>query len=88
MAEDRRKLLSGKVQVAQVKSVDIGGHEIKSAGRTDSSLARVQHFHCTTRNKVYSRVENPSVEDTRQEDVLDSAVFDRDSESLRLFLVR
>ena len=86
VAEDRRKLLSGKIQVTQVKSVDISGHGIKVPDGLIHHWRGSIFIPGTTLDKVYSRVENPSVEDTRQEDVLDSAVFDRDSESLRLFL--
>jgi hypothetical protein len=85
-AQDRRELLKGKIPVAQVKSVDGSGRKI------DVPDGLIHHWRGSvfipgvTLDEVYGRVENPSIEDTRQEDVLDSAVLERDSESLRMFL--
>jgi len=84
--QDRRELLSGEIPITKVTSVDGEGHSIKVPDGLIHHWRGSVFIPGVTLDEVYARVENPSVEDTRQEDVLDSAVLERDSESLRLFL--
>lgn len=83
---DRRELRSGEIPITKVKTVDSRGHKI------DVPDGLIHHWRGSvfipgvTLDQVYARVENPSLEDTRQDDVLDSAVLERDSESLKMFL--
>jgi hypothetical protein len=84
--QNRHKLISGEIPITQVKSVDGKGREIKVPDGLIHHWRGSVFIPGVALDDVYARVENPSVEDTRQEDVLDSAVLERDSESLRLFL--
>jgi hypothetical protein len=86
VAHDRRELLSGEIPVIEVKSVDSNSHGIEVPDGLIHHWRGSIFIAGVTLDDVYSRVENPSIEDTRQEDVLDSAVTDRTSESLKLFL--
>ena len=84
--KDRRELVSGEIPITKVKSVDGRGRSIEVPDGLIHHWRGSVFIPGVTLDEVYARVENPSVEDTRQEDVLDSAVLERDSESLRLYL--
>jgi len=84
--KDRRELISGEIPITRVESVDGKGRSIKVPDGLIHHWRGSVFIPGVTLDEVYARVENPSVEDTRQEDVLDSAVLERDSESLRLYL--
>ncbi len=84
--KDRRELFSGEIPITKLKSVDGRGQSIEVPDGLIHHWRGSVFIPGVTLDEVYARVENPSVEDTRQEDVLDSAVLERDSESLRLYL--
>jgi hypothetical protein len=79
-ARARRAVLSGVTRIEQVES------EIEIPDGT------VQHWRGTifipgvTLDSVYTRVEDPQLEDTRQEDVLDSRVLERSPGQIKLYL--
>jgi len=85
-AAERRAILIGDIPVSHMKTNDATGKEF------DVPFGMIHHW----RGSVFipgvdigfilSRVSNPGLEDTRQEDVLDSRVMDRNSDSLKLYL--
>ncbi len=83
---ERRELFTGKITITKLRSVDSKGGEIEIPD------AMIHHWRGSvfiphvTLDSVFARVANPSIEDTRQEDVLDSAVLERAPGSLKLYL--
>jgi hypothetical protein len=81
-ARDRQNLLSGEIQVKQVeslKSIEVPGGMIHH-WRGGIFIPQV------TLDFVLSRVENPTAEYTKQEDVLDCRVLERMPGQLKLYL--
>lgn len=83
---ERRELFAGEIPVTSTKTLDRKGHEIEIPD------GMVHHWHGSvfiphvTLDAVFARVVDPNIEDTRQEDVLDSSVLERSRGSLRLYL--
>ena len=84
--EMRQIMRSGEIPVTEVKSVDSEGNIIKVPDGLIHHWRGSVFIPGVTLDEVYSRVVNPSANDTKQEDVLDSAVLERDAESLKMFL--
>jgi hypothetical protein len=84
-ARERKDVLSGKIPIKQV-SPDFNG---KSIDVPDGTL---QHWRGSilipgvTLGFVLSRLQNPTAEDAKQEDVLDSRVLEQTPEQIRLYL--
>ena len=82
-ARERQAVLSGKIPIKQVHA---GNKNI------DVPDGMVHHWRgCVfipgvTLDFVFSRIANPTEEDTKQEDVLDSRVLERGPEQLKLYL--
>jgi hypothetical protein len=80
--QDRRVLLSGEIQVKHVetgKNIEVPGGMIHH-WRGSIFIPQV------TLDYVLSRVENPTAENTKQEDVLDCYVLERSPGQLKLYL--
>jgi putative flippase GtrA len=84
-AEERRKVLSGEIPVSPVVGDD-------SARTAKVPNGMIHHWRGSifipgvTLDTVFSRVVNPRLEDTRQEDVLDSMVLEHHPGQLKLYL--
>jgi putative flippase GtrA len=84
-AEDRRKMFSGEIPVRQVAGDD-------SMQTVQVPNGMIHHWRGSifipgvTLDTVFSRVVNPRLEDTRQEDVLDSMVLEHHPGQLKLYL--
>jgi hypothetical protein len=80
------RLFMGEIPITEVESFDANGRKI------DIPDGMVHHWRGSvfianvSLDAVYARVANPSIEDTKQDDVLDSAVMERTPESLELYL--
>ena len=85
-AAERKAVMAGEIPVVKLVSRDSSGKKI------DIPSGMVHHWRGSvfipgvSIDLVMSRIVNPSLEDTRQEDVLDSRVLDRGSDSLKLYL--
>jgi hypothetical protein len=84
-ARERKAVLAGEIIAKQV-STDPKGESIRVPD------GMIHHWRGSTfipgvnLNFVLSRIQNPTAEDTKQEDVLDSRVLERTPEQLRLYL--
>jgi putative flippase GtrA len=81
-AHERQAVLSGRIPIRKIeasKTVDVPGGMIHHWRGAVFIPGVPLHF-------ILSRVKNPNVEDTRQEDVLDSKVLQRSANELRLYL--
>jgi putative flippase GtrA len=86
MAEaERRKTLSGEIPVRQVSGNDNGKKVQVPNGMIHHWMGYV-FIPGATLDTVLSRVANPRLEDTKQEDVLDSRVLENGPGQLRLYL--
>jgi hypothetical protein len=83
---DINSLFAGEIPIAEVKSVDANGREIKVPDGMIHHWRGCVFIPNIALDAVYARVASPSIEDTRQEDVLDSAVLERSPDSLKLYL--
>lgn len=79
-------LFAGEIPITEVNSVDGDGREIKVPDGMIHHWRGSVFIPNIALDAVYARVANPSIEDTRQEDVLDSAVLERNPDSLKLYL--
>ena len=85
-AAERKTVMEGSIPVMKLVSKNLNG------GKIDIPSGMVHHWRGSifipgvSIDLVMSRIVNPSLEDTRQEDVLDSRVLDRGSDSLKLYL--
>jgi putative flippase GtrA len=84
-AEERRKMLTGEIPVKQVTGNDRGQAVQVPSGMVHHWIGYV-FIPGTTLDTVLSRVANPRMEDTKQEDVLDSRVLETRPGQLRLYL--
>ncbi len=84
--QERSKLFMGEIRITDVKSLDADGRKIKVPDGMIHHWRGSVFIPNVTLDDVYARVENPTIEDTRQDDVLDSTVFERTPESLKLYL--
>jgi putative flippase GtrA len=85
-AAERSAILAGEIPVTKMKTFDLKGGNIKVPSGMIHHWRGSVFIPGVDINFVLSRVSNPSVEDTRQEDVMDSRVLQRGSDSLTLFL--
>jgi len=83
---ERRELLSGEIPVIKMTSVDSRDRKTEVPDGMIHYWRGSVFIPGVTLDAVYARVANPTVDDTKQDDVLESAVSDRDSGSLKLFL--
>ena len=83
-----KSLFAGEIPITEVKSVDANGREIEVPDGMIHHWRGSVFIPNIALDAVYARVANPSIEDTRQEDVLDSAVLERNPDSLKLYLKR
>jgi hypothetical protein len=81
-----KSLFAGEIPITEVKSVDANGREIEVPDGMMHHWRGSVFIPNIALDAVYARVANPSIEDTRQEDVLDSAVLERNPDSLKLYL--
>ena len=85
-AAEKRALAAGEVPVTKMQTSDGSGEVIQVP------YGMIHHWRGSVFipgvdiNFVLARIANPSLEDTRQEDVLDSRVLGRGPDSLTLFL--
>ena len=85
-ADERKAVMAGDIPVIKLVSKDSNGKKI------DIPSGMVHHWRGSvfipnvSIDLVMSRIVNPSLEDTRQEDVLDSRVLEHGSDSLKLYL--
>jgi hypothetical protein len=82
---ERKEVLSGEIPVKQV-SVESSGKKIKVPDGTIHHWRGSIFIPDVTLDFVLSRVRNPTTEDTKQEDVLDSRVLERKPNQFRLYL--
>jgi hypothetical protein len=82
---ERKEVLSGEIPVKQV-SVESSGKKIKVPDGTINHWRGSIFIPDVTLDFVLSRVRNPTTEDTKQEDVLDSRVLERKPNQFRLYL--
>jgi hypothetical protein len=86
IARDRQSLFSGQIPVKQLETLNDQGQSIPV------SDARIHHWRGsifipgTTLDRVYSRLQNPKEEDTRQEDVLESRILERGPGQHKMYL--
>ncbi len=81
-ASERRAVLSGKIPIKQVST----GKHIKIPKGMIHHWRGSVFIPGVTLDFILSRVKNPDLEDTRQEDVLDSKVLERTPDTLKLYL--
>jgi hypothetical protein len=74
-ARERKEVLAGKIPIKQLV-IESNGKEIKVPDGTINHWRGSVFVPGVTLDFVYSRISNPSADDARQEDVLDSRVFD------------
>jgi putative flippase GtrA len=85
-ARERQAVLSGDIPIKQVKTV------LEENKTPEVPDGMIHHWRGSafipgvTLDFVFSRVKNPSIEDTRQEDVLDSRVLESSPGQLKLYL--
>jgi hypothetical protein len=84
-ARERKAVLAGKIPTKQV-STDPKGESIQVPDGMIHHWRGSAFIPGVTLNFVLSRINNPTAEDTKQEDVLDSRVLERTPEQLRLYL--
>ncbi len=83
---ERRELFAGEIPVIQMRTYDAKGREIEIPDGIIHHWRGSVFIPGVALDSVFARVANPSIEDTRQEDVLDSAVIERTPGSLKLYL--
>jgi putative flippase GtrA len=83
--KERRKMLSGEIPVRQVIG-DGGFQTIPVPNGMIHHWRGIVFIPGATLNMVLSRVANPQLEDTKQEDVLDSKVLENHPGQLKLYL--
>jgi putative flippase GtrA len=83
---ERRAALSGRIPVAKMATVGQDGARIAVPDGMIHHWRGSVYIPGVTLEVVLSRTANPDLEDTRQEDVLDSAVLERGPHSLKLYL--
>ncbi len=82
MMHERQGVMSGEIPVKQVTS----------ANRIEVPDGMIQHWRGSilipgvSLNLVFSRIENPKADDTKQEDVLDSSILERGPGQLKMYL--
>jgi hypothetical protein len=85
-ASARRSILSGSIPVYSMKSLTSSGAAI------DVPAGMIHHWRGSVfipgadLNQILFRIENPTAENTRQQDVLASSILGRSPESLKLYL--
>ena len=85
-AAERNAILAGEIPVTKMKTRDPKGENINVPSGMIHHWRGSVFIPGVNIDYVLSRVSNPSVEDTRQEDVMASRVLQRGSDSLTLFL--
>jgi putative flippase GtrA len=85
-AAERKTVLSGSIPVMKLVSKNSNGENISIPSGMVHHWRGSVFIPDTTIDLVMSRIVDPSLEDTRQEDVLDSRVLDRGPDSLKLYL--
>jgi hypothetical protein len=84
-ARERKAVLSGEIPTKQVPT-DLNGESIRVPDGMIHHWRGSVLIPNVTLNFVLSRIKNPTAEDTRQEDVLDSRVLERTPDRLKLYL--
>jgi hypothetical protein len=84
-ARERKTVLAGEIPTKQV-STDPKGESIRVPDGMIHHWRGSALIPGVTLSFVLSRIQNPTAEDTRQEDVLDSRVLERTPEQLKLYL--
>ena len=83
---ERRNVLSGGIPVSGMKIVDSAGGEIAVPSGMIHHWRGSVFIPGANLNEILRRVERPTSEDTRQEDVIASKVLEHGPDSLRLYL--
>ena len=83
---ERRELFEGQIPVTRMTTLNNQGKKIEVPRGMIHHWRGAVFIPGVALDEVYARVANPSIEDTRQDDVLDSSILERDSDSLKLFL--
>jgi hypothetical protein len=84
-ASERKSVISGEIQIKQVPT-DSNGKSIRVPDGMIHHWRGSVFIPGVNLNFVLSRIQNPTAEDTKQEDVLDSRVLERTPEQLKLYL--
>lgn len=83
---DRKVLQTGQILVEKMRSHQSNGLVLDVPGGMIHHWRGAIFVPQVSLDEVFVRVANPRIEDTRQEDVLDSSVLTRSPDSLRLYL--
>ena len=83
---ERKAVLAGDIPVKRMETVDQAGEKILVLGGMIHHWRGSVFIPGADLGDVLSRVTNPAVEDTCQEDVLRSSVLERGPDSVRIFL--
>jgi hypothetical protein len=83
---ERRGVLAGEITVKKMETADPGGEKIQVLGGMIHHWRGSVFIGHVDLDQILSRVTNPAVADTRQEDVLQSRILERGPDSLRIFL--
>jgi hypothetical protein len=83
---ERQSVLSGQIPVTRIETAGPGGAKIEVAGGMIHHWRGSVFIPGANLDQVLARVTNPTVEDTRQEDVLKSSVLEHGPDSLRIYL--
>jgi putative flippase GtrA len=81
--QERQQVLSGKVLVKQIGD---NGHAVKVPNGIIHHWRGIVYIPGTTLDSVLFHVENPDLEESKQEDVLESRVMERRPGQLKLYL--
>jgi hypothetical protein len=85
-AATRAAAMRGEVLVAKIRTVDHNGKKISVPSGMIHHWRAIVFIPKVSLEEVLSRVKNPSVNEHRQEDVLESRVLSRSEDSMRIFL--
>ncbi len=83
---ERREVLAGEIPVSKMFSTDVNGNKINVPDGMIHHWRGSVFIRGVRLEDVLARVVNPTVSDTKQEDVLESAVLERGPDSLKLYL--
>ncbi len=85
-AAEKTNVLAGGIVVSQLKTLDGSGRDIEVPSGMIHHWRGSVFIPGTRLREILRRVENPTADDTKQEDVLASRVLEYGPDSLRLFL--
>jgi hypothetical protein len=85
-AVERQAVLAGEILVRKMETAYPGAEKIVVPGGMIHHWRGGVFIPGGNLEEILSRVTNPALEDTRQEDVLKARVLDRDQDSLRIYL--